>query len=1343
MLNCALQFFPALPLVFGNGSFAAQVNTRLKGDFQKRLRATMRLTIFASVLAAVLAPAASAQTTTAGKVVGSVTDQSGGVVPKAEVQLQNVGTGTALATITDGAGEFIFPVANAGIYRITVRMVGFRTAVVEQIAVDVERTNTVPVKLEIGADKDVVEVTATAAAQLQTADAQIGNVVSTDNILRLPTLQRNAVELMNLQPGVAASGASATSGLNMRVSGAIDDQNTVTLDGIDITQNVVATGTSIPTPADSVEEFRMSVANPGATLMRASGGQVTLIGRRGSNAFHGALYEYFQNNDLNANTWDNNRAGLAKAIIHDNRAGGRLGGAIKKNQTFFFANYEARRFSSVAQVTRTVPTALLRQGIVQFQGPTGIEQFNLKTSAICNAPAGSVGITACDPRGLGVSPSVAAQFADMPLPNLAGGDGLNTMSYFANLPTPIQTDYGVLRLDHMVNEKLTLNATFTYFRSDQVASGDVSILNGNAASAETTPERSMLPSLQATWQISPTLVNIARLGWVRDTGQTNATSPTKAAGILNIPGSQTSDGPVALTIGSGVSSFIDSPIDMDTQRARFQAAWQQNGQLVDDMTKIWGSHQIQFGVQLNKIDFTHARADKVVGSITSLVAQIDGDQTYLTIPSVNEPAVCSGSITSSCVPSSQLGNWDRYYASLLGLVDNVGVLAVRNSNLQPQPLGTFLRDVTNQYATYFYLQDSFRVKPSLTLYYGLSYGWQTPPTEQNNLQTIMIDASSGALVSAGAFLQQKQQAALAGQIYNPTFGFQTISTAHRPVYNTDYGDVAPRLSLAWNPLAPEGFLRTLLGERKTVIRGGFAMVYDRSNTVQSVEIPMLGIGFDQNISVAVPACNATGTGGPGCNAAGGVAANPGLASFRVGTDGTLPLPVATAAASPVIPGVAQETLSFQVDPNTKVGRSYNFDFSIQRELPGNMILEAAYISRESRHLPQAVNLNSAPYMFVDSASGQSFAQAYDLVAGALRAGQSAPVEPFFEDQFQGLAKLKGAASATAYIVSANKSAFTQGNVGSLFLNLDTYRRQLGLQAYDSDQAQVEFMRTYIGYGNYNAGIVTLTKRMSHGLTISGNYTYAKALDDGLSNQNNAGFFSNSFNPSVQYGPSSYDRRNTFNAYYQYDIPAGAGHLVHGGPVIDRIVGGWYTSGIVSAWTGVPVKVTESSQLWGGGTSTIGATDYMVPTGPLPSTGLNHNVSNTTACSNGIFSGTVGANVGGSSGTNMDIFGNPGAAFCDFNYVQLSSSGRTGSANPMYGLPFWNFDMRFGKTTAIKERLKLGFSADFFNIFNHENFSNPSLSFTSPATFGVITSTFTPPNRTNSARWIELGLRLDF
>src|SRR5579885_1385683 len=369
------------------------------------------------------------QTSTTGRVVGTVSDATGAVVPKAEVELLNVATNVAQNAITDDTGSYQFVNVIPGAYKITVKMQGFRTATVTGLSVEVNKSADVPVKLEVGGDKEIVEVTATAAAALQTTDAQIGNSLSTDNILRLPTLQRNATELMNLQPGVVAGGANLT----MRVGGAIDDQNTVTLDGIDITSNLVATNTSVPTPADSVEEFRESVSNPNATLMRGSGGQVSLIGRHGSNDFHGALYEYLQNNDLNANTWDNNRAHLAKAIIHDNRFGGRLGGPIQKNKTFFFANYEGRRFSTISQVTRTVPTATLRQGIVQFVGPNGTEQFNLKTAQVCGN-----GATACDPRGIGLDPSVAAQWADMPLPNLAGGDGLNTMSYFANIPTPTQ-----------------------------------------------------------------------------------------------------------------------------------------------------------------------------------------------------------------------------------------------------------------------------------------------------------------------------------------------------------------------------------------------------------------------------------------------------------------------------------------------------------------------------------------------------------------------------------------------------------------------------------------------------------------------------------------------------------------------------------------------------------------------------------------------------------------------------------------------------------------------------------------------------------------------------------------
>jgi hypothetical protein len=714
----------------------------------------------------------------------------------------------------------------------------------------------------------------------------------------------------------------------------------------------------------------------------------------------------------------------------------------------------------------------------------------------------------------------------------------------------------------------------------------------------------------------------------------------------------------------------------------------------------------------------------------------------LSIPAADRPLACGGSVSVNCIPSTQSTNWDRYYASILGLVDNVGVLSVRDKNLQPLPFGTNLYNNTNEWAFYYYAQDSWRIKPSLTLNFGLSYGWQTAPKEVANRQIIQTYASNGQVVNGTEFMAAKQQAALAGQIYNPTFAWETVSAANRPVYNTDFGDVAPRASLAWNPSAKSGVTGRFLGDHKTVIRGGFGMVYDRSLTVQGIEIPMLGIGFGSNIFQPAPLCNSTGAGGTACNASVG-STNPGLSSFRVGVDGTLPLPVASAATSPIIPAPGAEVYTVGVDPAMKVGRSYNFDFSIQRELPGNMIIEFAYIGRMGRRLPEDVNLNAAPYMMLDTASGQSFAQAYDAVANALRAGKTATAQPWFENQFPGLAKAQGAASATAYIVSKNSSFFSQGSVGQLFLNLDTYRRTLNLQAYDSDQAQVEYLRTYNGYSNYNAGVVTLTKRMSHGFMISGNYTYSKSLDNAVSNQNSASGYSNSYNTATNYGPTAYDRRHVINAYYQYDLPAGKGHFVHGGKVIDQIIGGWYTSGIFTGWTGLPIYVTEGSQVWGGGTSITGAADYMVPGNGLPSTGLNQNVSNTTTCSNNFINGVVGSSVGGATGTNLDIFANPGAALCDFNYIQLATSGRTGRANPMRGLPFWNLDMRFGKTVAIKERTKLGFSADFFNLFNHENFANPTINVTSPATFGVITATYTPPNRTNSARWIEMGLRLDF
>ena len=256
-------------------------------------------------------------------------------------------------------------------------------------------------------------------------------------------------------------------------------------------------------------------------------------------------------------------------------------------------------------------------------------------------------------------------------------------------------------------------------------------------------------------------------------------------------------------------------------------------------------------------------------------------------------------------------------------------------------------------------------------------------------QTFIANHDTGdSIINGLQYIQAKQAAAEAGDVYNPTLSYIPIRSSGRSnVFNVDYGDWAPRASIAWNPSFQEGFLAKIAGDRKTVIRGGYGIAYDRVNTVQSVIIPMLGVGFAQTINVQSPLCNATGPGGAGCNAAAGSPIRR-AAVFRVGVDGTIPTPPLPAAlSSPIIPTVPfSEILSFQNDPNFKDGRAHMVDFTIQRSLPGQMILEIGYVGRFGRKLAGSINFNSAPYMFKDKASGQTFAQAYDAVATQLRAG---------------------------------------------------------------------------------------------------------------------------------------------------------------------------------------------------------------------------------------------------------------------------------------------------------------------------------------------------------------------
>jgi hypothetical protein len=1285
---------------------------------------------------------AGAQTASTSTVLGTVTDPSGAVIGGANVTLTNTGTGISQATTTNSAGQYTFPSVRPGTYSVQVTMTGFQSSTVPSLVVNVSKSYQVNFKMVLGQVSKTVVVQATAAVQLQTTSAQVGNVMGGTEMMKLPTLQHNAAELISLQPGVQPGNGNFPTP-DVRAAGAMDDQNTYTLDGIDISDNLVGDGTWLPVTLDSVQEFDIGVADPNATFGRSSGAQVALVARHGTNQFHGAVYWYHQNDQLNANTWENNRAGIPRTELKDNRGGFRLGGPIWKGKTFFFANYELRRFPQSVNITRNVPSDALRNGILQFRDGAGnVIAYPLATSTLC----GAAGNVACDPRGIGISPSVQAFWNLMPKGNdTSVGDGLNYIGYRGVVSTPIQEDLGVFRLDHSFNQKWHFSTSYTYYR--YLTNGtQVSLLNNSVTSVNPRPNRTAMVTAQLSTQIRPNLINTFNFGWIRNWNGNNALSPTASAALMKIPGTSTPDGPIAI---NPVENLIGAPVDNTSSNARFQDYFQKNIQFSDNLDWIKGNHTLEFGSTILKLPLITDRADKVVNGITSLVAVMnaDGGATFLNnLTGDNRPAPCATATSTNCLPASATTQWDELYAGTLGLLDNISVLSVRDGNLKPLPFGTPLSNNTVQYATFFYGQDTYRITNALTMTYGLSYGWQTPPSDTLGRQTILINNTNGQFITAPQYMSNKMGAALAGQVYNPQLAYDPVKAAHNSVFNTDWGNLAPRISLAWNPSFSGGILGRLFGDRKTVFRGGYSMVYARSSTIESVVIPMLGVGYGQTISVGVPNCNVTNGTSATCDPG---SSNVAASLFRVGVDGTIPTPTVPSISSPVVPSSPfGELLSFQDDPNMKVGRSQNFDFTVQRELPGNMLLEVGWIGNWASRLPTSLNLANNPYFFVDKSSGQSFAQAYDAVATALRNGQPVAPQPWFEDQLPGLNAMTGSfachgeSSVTACMANKFAPDFEHGLVSSLFEQMDLSRSlRLNLPAYDNLQSLLNEVRTYVGTSNYNGMIVTLHKQTSHGLMFDLNYTLSRSLDDGLINQDNAGFYSNGFIPNVSWGPSIYDRTHAFTGLYVYNLPIGPGHLLHfNNSALDKFLSGWYTSGVFTAYSGLPLKVNESGQVWGNGLLINGSVGE-IATGSLPSPGVNSNVT---------YSGsTASAGQGPSSscstckGTGLNLFSNPGQVLSSFRPVLISSDVTDGRANPLRGLGFWNLDATLGKTTTIHENLRLDFSAQFLNVFNHVNFQDPTLDSNNPSSFGVLNAQFVPANRSAGSRWIELGFRIEF
>jgi len=1240
----------------------------------------------------------SAQTLDTGVINGTVVDSSGGVMPAVDLVLADPRRALRFTTTSGEIGQFTFRVPPST-YELSASKAGFAETKVSHLVIEVSIYRGVVVTMQPGHPATVVEVNAPTPA-LQTEGSQMGTSLGGEMLARLPGAKRDAGHFLQLQPGVAGP-AGVNGGA---VHGVRNDQSTYFLDGIDVSNNNDGGQNSlagvIPVTQDSVEEFTINTVGSNASFARGAGGQVAMVGKRGSNAFHGALYEYNQNEALNANAWFNNKNGIAKAVQRDNRFGGALGGPILKDKTFFFANYEGRQQFQNSSANFLVPTDTLRQGILRFQDAAGnIDSFNLANY---------------DPRGIGISPTMKALYALYPKGNsTAAGDGLNYTTFFGVWGAPVREDTGIARIDQVVSPAWRIQVNHTYYNYDWSRGGPAAITGKLVPTTETLIVGDVSgASLNGT--LSPDLTSRTWYGFVRYR-RTNLSAPpaSQTFGAMNLPGISSSAGTVGIVVPSGILGNLvggyggTSYFNVRTHQISQAFSW------------THGRHAVDFGGTFRYIPelFETESGDAASNSLLATI----GTGNSVTVGSAYMPPTCTSTLTSNCLKSSDASNWGRLYAATLGLVDNVAYQGFRDSSLNPLPLGSRLLFKGSDRAVESYVVDTFKITPTLTLTYGLNYSVQPAPSVDNGQFVMPVDYSTGQPIRTMDYLSKRVSAASVGQIYNPIIAFEPLKNLGRTsLYDTTWSDIAPRASIAWSPGAHDGLAGKLLGDHKTVFRAGYGRYFDRVNQVVGFQWPAQSFGFADVRSVIGPACVMGAS-----NCAAGTSA---LSAFRLGVDGSVPVPAANPLTAPLIPGnsaipganLAVQSITTGVDPDYKPAHTHSFNFSIERELPGGLVLETAAIGTWGRDLTQGFNMAAFPYMFRDAASGQTFAQAFDAVATARRNGQTPAQQPWFENQLPGIS-----GGATNFLASNQSANFVSGDVYSVMNAVDARRIALGLAPYGVQTTQLNqfYARASAGLSSYRALQITVKRRARHGLMLDASYVLSRSRDTDGNNQNYREAVSNPFNfNQSDYGFSFFDRRHSVKGMFVYQVPS----LKSGNAALRTIVNGWEITGIFMAYSGLPLKITQdvssTGGVWGSGGGATTAT-WALPAGSLNSV-------------------DVGAHYGvGSNGIN--IFADPNGVRALYRPVLLSSDTYTGRLNPLRGFPFWNYDSSLIKRVTITERINLLASVEVFNLFNTVNFDNPSLALSNTTTFGAVTSVQTPADRAQASRGIQLGLRVEF
>ena len=870
---------------------------------------------------------------------------------------------------------------------------------------------------------------------------------------------------------------------------------------------------------------------------------------------------------------------------------------------------------------------------------------------------------------------------------------------------------------------------------------------GTPASASSNNNQPAVFNAALDTTLTPSLTNSFHFGytrnewnWIRNGLTTPAISGS--AGAIEID-----------TTGEALNEPI--PVNVNTQNSRQRAWYEHNYDFRDELTWLKGNHLFQFGGDMLHEWWHFNRFDNVVGGLTNLVYQMDDGSVKMT-PDF-QPQPCGGAVTTQCLDpvgssayAAEISKWNGYYADLLGIIDHSSVVATRTgANLQLNPLGTPAASFVTVNTPSVYINDSWKVRPNFTINMGLNYMVQLPPYDLNGRQDVLVDPS-GNPITYDNYAAQRVAAANNGQVYTPIEGFSPVGAVGSGLkypFRPFYGAFGPRISMAWSPDVSGGILGTLFGHKATVIRGGFGRFYGRDLGINIVSNPVLGDGFLQPDS-----CVPTMTGG--CTSVRGV--NPATA-FRMGTNADgINVPVGAlqqTLATPVQPGIGTTPaaeLTDSMDQNFRPSDTDQVDFSIQRQLKGNMIVEVGYLGVFGHHLFQGIDMNAVPWM--TKLSGQTFAQAYAGLWTQLHAGTAPSAvtpQPFFETGLGGAksAFCSGSTSCTAAMAANAGPYISAEDVTDTWSVMESSGSWILPQALYTDTGQSTLFGPYAntsdGMSNYQALILKFSERTSHGLTLNANATYGHALGTiGLSQTYTLDTPDNVYNLGADWTPQPWDRKFTMNVLGAYALPFGTGQRwSSSNGIISRLIGGWSVSPIFSFGTGLPLEFFTGGLEMGAGYAENGASAVPVGINTASLSNAAHQGVVVPTGSANPSSVAINGNPGGATGSGVNMFSNPIAVYNSFRPFVLGIDGYPNGDGELRAPQVWTLDLGINKDTRVTERVGISLYGHFFNVVNHNNWNPPSLNLQNPNAFGVMTGGL--GDFGNYTRVVELGARVSF